>query len=271
VTNQKTYLVTGYKGYIGRNIYNYLKTFDNIEVDGFSRNDNFQNKQYDIIVHCAGSTPSKINDKFDYIKNNINLTKRVIDKYPNSKIIFLSTKDIYGTPNTDSIIEETIPYNQSFYGMSKHLSEQLIIDKSINYIILRLPAIIGLNSPRTFITEMIDNIMGNKEIVLYNGEKKFNSIIHIDNLISIVKYMTNTDILNPRNEIYNISSTGSIFLKNIPLLIADKLNINIKNIKNTATSDVSSLFSSAKIQKILDLDSVDKTIIKYLEELQNEQ
>lgn len=258
-------LVTGYKGFIGKNIYNSLIEFGNCVVDTFSKGDTLPNKDFDIIIHCAGVTPSTVNSNYDYIESNVTLTKQILDKYSNSKIIFFSTKDIYGMPNVDIIYEKTIPYNQSFYGITKFIAEKLIMAESNNYVILRLPAVVGIDSPSTFITKMVSNILQNKEVVIYNGNKKFNSIIHVDDVVSIIKYIIQNGYII--NEEYNISSNDYIHIQDIPILISKELNKEVPPVINIATENASSLFSSKKIQNCINLPNVATTIKKYIENI----
>lgn len=258
------FLVTGYKGFIGNNIYRFLQTNNNYKVDGVSRNDKLPNKNYDVIIHCAGMTPSKAKCDFDYIEDNVNHTQKIINKYCTSKIIFISSIGIYGSPLDKIITENTIPYKQSFYGISKYISEQLIINSTNKYIILRLPTVIGNNSPSTFITRMLDNIQNKSNINIVNGDNKFNSIIHMDEINLVIKFVISGNKFY--KDTYNIASNNYIYIKDLPQIISKELSIKPSNITYQNNDNFNGLISIDNIQKYIKLPNTEDTIMKYLKE-----
>ena len=255
-----TILVAGYQGFIGKNIFEHLKK--SYKVDGVTRNDILLDKNYDVIVHCAATTPNNVKNNFDFIENNINYTKKLIDKYKNSKFIFFSTRDIYGIPNVEIIYEDTIPYNQSIYGMSKYLAEKLIEENINEYVIFRLPAVLGLKSSPTFITQLADKLEANEQIILYDNNR-FNSVVLIDDIKRLVDiYLKNKLDIG----LYNIASSKYITIKEIVDLLSFQLKISLSNIvykKSLTTNEISINKISPYISFLSTYDTIQQYIYNY--------
>ncbi len=187
----------------------YLKT--NIK---FSDN-NFPN-DIDAIIHSAAVTPFTTNNEIDYLTNNIKYLDNILNwviRTNVKKIVFLSSMSVYGERPEDIIYETTIPKNISPYGVSKIKAEKIIINKlqnkNIRYLILRLPGVLGLNSPKTFIPKVIDIIKNNKypEIFVNNKRSLFNNIISVHQLYNFMNLWLNN---SNKSHLLNLASSESI-------------------------------------------------------------
>ena len=174
-------LITGSKGFIGKNLKFYLFNY-NIEVFEYNRDNKISFleqlvENVDIIFHLAGENRS-IN-KNDFNKNNFLLTKKIVDCIIKSKkppIIFTSTIKIN---------------EKNFYGSSKKNAEYYLTNNlkqnSINYSILRLPNVFGKWSRpnhNSFVTTCCYNLSRNKEIYLNKNTKL--KLFYIDDLTKIL-------------------------------------------------------------------------------------
>lgn len=132
-------LVTGSKGFIGKNLIISLQTLVNIEVLTYSKSDSLKELEEmiiesDFIFHLAGINRPQTNQEF-YQGNN-ELTELIIgliEKYDKKIPILLSSSKQVG--------------NDSDYAKSKELSEKLVqeysIKNDINCFIYRLPNVFG--------------------------------------------------------------------------------------------------------------------------------
>ena len=195
---KKKILITGGTGYIGSCLYSFLKmkfdvyildksnlkSWQKISKKNFYKCNllNFKKTKKIInqinpntIIHLAAL--STVNEKFstkDYLLNNLQVTKNILDIMIKSKIdniIFSSTAAVY--KNKDKKIDENSelkPINK--YGKSKLQAENIIKEKKLNYIIFRFfnvasafinPPIGEFHNPEThLIPSLINNLNVNK-------------------------------------------------------------------------------------------------------------
>lgn len=197
-----------------------------------------KNNSINYLIHAAAKSPALDTKIDEYIKSNIELTKFLINKsiiYGIKNFIFLSSLSIYGESKNNFIDEKTEIINPSDYGISKLICEKIIIQNSnkINFSIIRLPGVVGKNSVRNWITNILADVKSNKEINIYNPDHKFNNIIHVNDLCKFINNLIKLNIL--KNDILCISTIERLTIKNIILnlvfLTNSKSKINIRNKK----------------------------------------
>jgi UDP-glucose 4-epimerase len=198
-------LITGSSGYIGSCLSENLKK--KFIVFGIDKNKNSITKQKkffrinllnyeksysiikkikpNIIIHLAAqSTIDNIHDKKSYLKNNIDVTKKIVkicEKLNINKIIFSSTAALYKNYNKNLTENSTVMPN-NIYGKTKLICEKIIKKKfysNKNYIIFRFfnvcssmhPIKIGENhSPEThFIPIVFSKFLNNQAINIYGN------------------------------------------------------------------------------------------------------
>ena len=221
-------LITGVYGIVGSYLCEKLK--QSHEVIGIGRRENYdkcdkyyscditdknqiekvlnENKDLDIIIHCAALAHKKGNDlsKDRFMKVNYEATKYLSDLSNNllnlKNFIFISTISVYGERmDKDIYIETDECYPKSPYAVAKRMSEEYIIENyKNNYTILRLAPVYSenfrLNIDRRTLIKGIPYRVG-------DGKNKL-SLCNIDNIYRAVEYIAaNSD--KEKNEIYNIS------------------------------------------------------------------
>ena len=199
-------VLTGNRGFIGKNLEINLRLNKNINLDVINRKTKQSKvlklgKNCDVLIHVAGSNrPSK---NYHFKRDNIKLTKDLINslnkKKKNKKNIFFSTSK----------------YNEnSQYGLSKKKAEQTIIQqsekKNYNYIIFRFPNVFGKwckPNYNSFLSTIFFNIVRNKKIKKISPTKKIN-LVYIDDVIELtsryLKYKGKSKILNVKGSKYNL-------------------------------------------------------------------
>ncbi len=200
----KKILITGSSGYIGSCLYKYLKRkkFEVIGIDKKkSKIKNIKFKQFDllnsnelykffnneknidIIVHLAGeSTIDNIHKKNNYVTNNINVTKNILNvakKFNINKIIFSSTAAVYQSTNK-KISENNFVKPNNIYGKTKLDCEKLIKKQNFNYFIFRFFNVCSsyieekvgeMHTPETHLIPIVVNKMLNHKKLKIYGSK----------------------------------------------------------------------------------------------------
>ena len=108
----------------------------------------FGKQKYDVIINaCALIADDNLLSWQDFSSTNVSVLERIITESRCSSLIHLSTCSIY----SEQSISHGQPDPQSMYGLSKYVSEKLILlkrKKGVNSIIVRFPIVIGNSKPK---------------------------------------------------------------------------------------------------------------------------
>lgn len=125
-------LVTGANRYIGGCIYNEFSKNKRLLVDKLQGRLNEikpNSLKYDIVIHCAGALRNR---KGQHKNTNVNGTSNLIQGLEKTtKIIYISSKSIYGTQLVGSYSEVRHPHPNDEYGISKYEGEKIV--KTVAY------------------------------------------------------------------------------------------------------------------------------------------
>jgi len=205
-------LIIGYRGYVGAGLYKYLSK--DYKLFGWGRNDdilNINNKfliknDIDVIINCA-TVMSRTESAFsiDSSTYNVNIAgmENLINQIKDTdiKLIYISTKDIYGKIfHKTNVIENDkyykLPYfvdddhpvnPQTAYAKSKLIGEYLT-ECHNNYCIIRLSSCYtDFDHYRGhWVPNLIKSLISNTEIKLTNKGKQVRDLLHVNDLGSIV-------------------------------------------------------------------------------------
>tara|TARA_B100000575_G_C23136402_1_gene660286 strand:+ start:635 stop:1327 length:693 start_codon:yes stop_codon:yes gene_type:complete len=186
----------------------------------FKKSSNFLRKN-NIIVYAAG-----ISNSLEKNRKNLN---REISKFlefykkTNKRIVYISTYSI----NDSSRVKNK-------YVKNKILIEKIIRKKVANYLIIRLPEIVGQNkNPYTLSNFFYNKINNSEEFILYHNTKR--NILDIDdaikNCLKLIK------LRKRKNEIVNLLSrkfyTPYQIVKIFEKVLKKKANFTMKKINNS--------------------------------------
>ncbi len=187
-------------------------------------------KNFDFILHAASLRPERFSNQKKLYENNIKITKNIINfciKNNIKKYVFLSSVSVYKKNVASKISEDSQLQTKNKYGLSKLKSEiyikKMCNEHKISYLILRLPSILAKNSEHNFYSEIKKKLKKNQKITIFNGNKKFNNLIHVKYVSKVIysylkKSMNNSYILN-------LASIQPISLKEI----ISKIKIGVNN------------------------------------------
>tara|TARA_B100001057_G_scaffold492556_1_gene585178 strand:- start:942 stop:1700 length:759 start_codon:yes stop_codon:yes gene_type:complete len=174
-------LLTGHRGYIGSHLLNRLKKKNSIVgidlQDDPIRQDLTTcqlNEQFDLIIHLAGKSGvrNSMSDPAGYWKHNVEVSKRLFARYPNTRILYASSSSAY-EPDLNP------------YAASKYLIEENA-ERYVDTLGMRIHTVYDYN-PRKgmFIQKLLDNEL---EYVTNH----YRDFIHIEDVCDAIELLINS-------------------------------------------------------------------------------
>ena len=169
----KKVMLTGHRGFIGTALLERLRKHNLIIgfdlLDGQDLFDIALLEEFDIIIHLAGKSGVRdsMDDPAGYWRNNVEVTKRLLARYPNTRILIASSSSIY-EPHLNP------------YAASKYLIEQAAREHS-NCLCMRFHTVYS-DVPRKgmFLQKLIDGEL----TYITNHQRDF---IHLDDLCEAIE------------------------------------------------------------------------------------
>lgn len=175
----------------------------------------------DLIIHCAALTNVDKCEKYKSLAYQINCesTKKIIEIFPNVKKIFISSDAVFGNEKFRSETSKRNPIN--YYGITKCISEDLILAEKNNIVIRTTPIGLNLLDKNSFIDWIINE---NKKKKLYSNVI-FNPI-HSEFLVKSSMQL----IKLKKTGIWHINSRTKSSKFNFGYRLIKNLNLNLQTI-----------------------------------------
>ena len=147
-----------------------------------------------VLIYSSGVSNSGETRSSEYLRESI-LLKETIRSFPDKKIIYFSTISLF-----DPSLSE------SMYIKHKAEMELLLQNKHRDYLILRLPNIVGYSSnPHTLTNYLFHQIKNGLSFVVYKNAYRY--LMDIDEVVKLCSYI----IRNPRKlNLFNIAPNEPI-------------------------------------------------------------
>jgi GDP-L-fucose synthase len=236
-------LITGASGFVGKNIYEQLRSKYSLYIPNHSEldltnslqvDDYFNNNKFDIVIHCANVGGKRNDDKnINILNTNLRIFLNLLkNKNKYGKMIYFGSgaeydKSLDIVNATESDFGKRLPIDD--YGLYKYTCSKLI-ENTNNVYCLRLFGVFGKYEDISvrFISSLIINYILRQPLQI-NQDCLF-EYLYIDDLVKIVDYF----ILNSPDEKYFNVGTGE---KSRLIDLANKINqlgnysvpISIKN------------------------------------------
>tara|TARA_B100000683_G_C12498640_1_gene556950 strand:- start:871 stop:1707 length:837 start_codon:yes stop_codon:yes gene_type:complete len=231
-------LVTGYKGFIGSHLCQYL-THKGHEVEGFDWVENVvpSVEPYDWIIHCGAISDTTERDIDKVWKHNYEFTMRLLqicDNYQ-TNIQLASTAAVYG-PNK-AFNEDDPAYPQTPYAYSKYLVDKFLKDSGINdfgmlvqsfrYFNVYGPGEGHKGDQQSMVSKFQEQASVDGVIKLFKGSDKYKrDLVCVYDLCRIHEEMMSQDV----SGIFNLGTAKAIDIKTVAELVAQQTGAKIEEI-----------------------------------------
>jgi UDP-glucose 4-epimerase len=275
---KKKIIISGINGFLGNRLKEFLtEEFHLYGIDINESNDLgikvFSSKSLDkinidpdylIFCHAAVSS-GVISLETDLLYNvNVKLTDKIVVKFPNAKIVFISTASIYYS-NGKLISENTIDSPTNDYSISKYWAEKLVL-KTKRAVIIRLSSLFGINmKENTIIPNYVNQALNNNRIEVWGEGKRQQNYIFIDDLCLLIKKV----IVNHKrvlNEVLLGVSNREYSNLDLAKIVANETKSVVEFINQD--NSISLNYNNNKTQNLLNWSSnsdFNEEIIKYIE------
>ena len=155
-------LITGTRSGLGK----YLSEMfpNSVNLNRENKNTVLQQLQsIDYVIHCAFNTSREIEDYYQFLDDNIFLTKFLSELSP-EKFIYISSVDVYSSEKT-------------YYNMFKLFAESIVRKKCENHLILRCSALIGKNMRKNNFLRIVDDAVPRLSLT---SNSTYNFVSHSD-------------------------------------------------------------------------------------------
>ncbi len=249
-------LILGHKGYLG--------SFLNYQLSNHYCIDTIPScGNYSFIINCIGKPDVEFCEQNPEIsqESNLDVVYKIIDMYPNSKIIHFSTYYVY---DDEGFCTEISNVTNRYYYMNHKLKSELVVVNN-GGTCFRLGKLFGQNKLKKQ-PKLTEFILSNKEITLDNVQFNPTSLNQV--LIAVRFELENKSLLG----LFNLSNDGYTSHFGYGQYINQLLN-NSKSIKQTDKIDRCFhnygrfLMSTKKISKYMSLTGWQDDLYNYIEEV----
>jgi UDP-glucose 4-epimerase len=233
-------IIIGSKGFIGQNLFNYLKAKEHdvwgadvvvdyvnpdryflIDASSSDYNTVFQHAIYDVCINCSGaaSVPDSIKNPLrDYYLNTVNVFKlleAIKNFQPNCRFMNLSSAAVYGNPKQLPINETDFPNPLSPYGIHKFQSEQICKEFHDFYNIqtcsLRIFSAYGNGLQKQLFWDLYKKAKTGFPFSLYGTGRESRDFIFISDLVKAIEIVAESSSF--KADVINIANGQEIMIK----------------------------------------------------------
>lgn len=213
-------LLTGASGFLGKIISPILSYDHRIVSIGRAGNNIIQADlsagmpeipAVDAVIHAAGKAhvyPKTDEEKQAFFSVNVHGTENLLmalSKHNLQAFVFISSVSVYGLEQGANIEESSPLLGKSPYALSKIQSEALVeawcTSRGIDYLILRLPLIVGKN-PLGNLKKMVDGIQQKRYLRIAKGDAQKSAVLATDVAFLIQAWLNDS---NRKSGIFNLT------------------------------------------------------------------
>lgn len=196
-------LITGIFGFLGKHLaerlcqqHDVVGLYHTSKEIKFSKNIKCFNElesiddDFDVIIMCHAAVVSgtHILDEQSLVESNVGFTKKIIEKFPKVKAIYVSSVTVLGESN-EILNEKTPPNPKTDYAFSKLKGENEAL-KNSNASIVRFSSIYGIGmKENTIIPNYCNQALTSKIIQVWGNGSRYQNYIHVDDAVCLIEKM----------------------------------------------------------------------------------
>jgi UDP-glucose 4-epimerase len=232
----------------------------------------------DVVIHLAALTGLKKchENPSDAFRINVYGTFNVVSSCmkSQSKLIFISSREVYGETLHNESKEDDPPLPKNVYGITKMLGEILIQKEgsknNLDYTILRLTNVYGPEGDQYGAQVIIRDAMKSKKVKLLGGEQRLN-FVYVDDVVDIINQVI-TDKRSSK-QVFNVGSTDTLAMQDFVSEVSKvlKTEFEIEHLPMRETETINFKPSLNKLKNVLGFsvktsigEGIQKTIQWYM-------
>lgn len=139
-----------------------------------------------VLCHAAVSSGNYAEERDVLFNTNVNFTEKVIDSFPDTKLIYISSASIFNNDG-NVITENTVSQPQTPYAQSKLEGEKLVMKYPRNCVI-RLSSLYGRGMKETtIIPNYCNQALQSKAIQVLGNGCRYQNYIYIEDAIDLIE------------------------------------------------------------------------------------
>ncbi len=254
MTKQKSILVTGVAGFIGRYVARYfseqgwsvigidnsppenaplanLSTYQRLQLPDAALNSLLQEYTPDVCIHCVGraSVGLSVTDPLPDFYANTAITFEILNALrlsaPNCRFIYLSSAAVYGNPESLPVSEMQSLAPLSPYGFHKLQSEQLCQEFTKVYGLptasMRIFSAYGPGLRRQVLWDICQKAITQKTVTLKGTGQESRDFIHALDIAKALMVVANSASM--QGEVYNLASGSEVTILELANMILNVL------------------------------------------------
>ena len=278
VDNLNSYYSKSYKKMRLKELLKY-KNFDFKKIDITNRQDIFElfnNQNIETIFHFAAQAGVRYSQKSpaSYINSNIFGFINILDASKKNKIkniYYASSSSVYGDQKKYPVKENFILKPKNIYAKSKYLNEVVaeFYSKRSNFNIvgLRFFTVYGKwGRPDMLLFIILKSFFTGKKFELNNNGNHYRDFTYIDDAINLI-FLIFKKNTKSKNEIFNICSKNTIYIKKLISDLKKLINIKFININKNNLDVFKTNGDNKKVKELLGFKRSFTKIEKVLPEI----
>lgn len=144
-----------------------------------------------IMCHAAVASGTTQLPKAQLQEVNVELTARIVRKFPKSKVIYISSASVFGFPN-EVITEQSSVNPPNDYAASK-LEGELVVRQNPNHVVVRLSSLYGEGmKENTLIPNYVNQALSKGQIEVWGSGARQQNYIHVSDAVSLIESVLDT-------------------------------------------------------------------------------